>query len=201
MNDNKINIFPMGSHKSCKLPKRQTVGAAGFDLYAAVGGKLAPFQRMTVPCGFGIEIPKSTVALIKPRSGLAHKHGIDTLAGVIDSDYRGEVHTIIINLGENDFEWKAGDRIAQLVICEIHTDVEYHLTHTTTTERGAGGFGHTGTHDRQIDIEDQIGRYTHAEDLEDDELEAEDMSGSITPDFDEDRADAIGRNGNDGLHY
>ncbi len=130
------------------LPKYATTGSSGMDLHATVDNEftLKVGERALIPCGFQIEIPEGHEAQVRPRSGLAAKHGVTVLntPGTIDSDYRGEVKVILINLGKEDFLIKRGDRIAQMVIAPV-TRVELeHVESLSDTIRGAGGFGHTG---------------------------------------------------------
>lgn len=132
------------------LPARQTAGAAGMDLVAALSPDdvmvLAPGQRGLVPCGFAIALPEGYEAQIRPRSGLAVKFGVTVLnaPGTIDADYRGEVMVPLINLGQDDFAVRRGDRIAQMVVAPV-SDVRFRLEETLDdTERGSGGFGSTG---------------------------------------------------------
>jgi deoxyuridine 5''-triphosphate nucleotidohydrolase (dut) len=133
------------------LPSYETAGAAGMDLRAAVSVEepivLAPGKRILVPTGFVFEIPSGYEVQIRPRSGLAFKHGITCLntPGTIDSDYRGEVKVLLVNLGEEDFTITRGMRIAQMVVAPVVQAAVSEATTTSDTERGAGGFGSTGT--------------------------------------------------------
>ena len=119
------------------------------DICAAVLDELqvAPGETVLVPTGFQMEIPPSFEAQVRPRSGLAVKHGIGVLnsPGTIDSDYRGEVKVILTNLGKHNFTVRRGDRIAQLVICPVICAEWEEVKAVDETPRGAGGFGHTGT--------------------------------------------------------
>lgn len=130
------------------LPTYQTQGASGIDLLAAVDSPvvLKPGQRSLIPTGISISLPLGTEAQVRPRSGLALKHGITMLnsPGTIDSDYRGEIKVIAINLGQEDFIVERGLRIAQLVIAEVVKAVWLVADNLDTTHRSAGGFGHTG---------------------------------------------------------
>ncbi|ATN32697.1 deoxyuridine 5'-triphosphate nucleotidohydrolase [Rhizobium sp. ACO-34A] len=132
------------------LPAYETAGAAGMDLRAAVADDqpmtLAPGQRALVPTGFVMEIPEGFEAQIRPRSGLAFKNGITCLntPGTIDSDYRGEVKVLLINLGDEPFEITRGMRIAQTIIAPVTQVRVQEVTEASTTDRGAGGFGSTG---------------------------------------------------------
>lgn len=130
------------------LPTRATPGAAGFDLSAAVESEqvLAPGERALVPTGFAIALPPGYEAQIRGRSGLALRHGIflPNAPGTIDSDYRGQIHVILMNGGEEPFVVERGDRIAQLVVARV-VDAEWvEVDDLDDTERGDGGFGHTG---------------------------------------------------------
>ena len=131
------------------IPAYETVNSAGMDLRAYLpDGELVikPMQRALVPTGLFMEIPVGYEGQVRPRSGLAIKSGITVLnsPGTIDADYRGEVKVILINLSDTDFVIKSGDRIAQLVIAK-HEQMEVVEVQTLSeTERGAGGFGHTG---------------------------------------------------------
>ncbi len=131
------------------LPEKQTIGASGWDLRAAVAEDIPikPLKRAVVPTGIFLSIPKGIEGQVRPRSGLAAKHGITLLnsPGTIDSDYRGEIRVIMINLGSAEFVVRRGDRIAQIIFARCE-DVEVELvSELEGTERGAGGFGSTGT--------------------------------------------------------
>eukprot|EP00793_Prasinoderma_coloniale_P002794 PRCOL_00002276-RA len=132
-----------------KLPVRGSKGAAGYDLAAAEPTTIAAGGRGIVKTGLAIAIPEGTYARIAPRSGLAVKKGINTGAGVVDYDYRGEVGVVLFNHGTEDFEVAAGDRVAQLILERIATPevVEVAEGGLDETERGAGGYGSTGVSD------------------------------------------------------
>ncbi len=128
------------------LPSRQTRGSAGFDLHAAEETMVLAHGFGSVGTGLAIELPEKTEAQVRPRSGLAAKHGIGVLnsPGTIDSDYRGEIRVILFNTSDRDHKIQRGDRIAQLVFCVL-TDVELvEADSLSETDRGPGGFGHTG---------------------------------------------------------
>jgi dUTP pyrophosphatase len=125
-------------------PTYGSAGAAGADLRAATGRTLAPGERAAVPTGVRLEIPAGHVGLVWPRSGLAVSHGIDTLAGVIDSDYRGEVRVLLVNHGREPFTVAAGDRIAQLLIQKVEHATFVETAELAATARGSAGFGSTG---------------------------------------------------------
>jgi dUTP pyrophosphatase len=135
------------SHHS--LPSYSTEHSAGMDLRANLDAPLTlmPGQRVLVPTGLFLELPEGTEAQVRPRSGLAFKHGVTVLnaPGTIDADYRGEVGVLLINHGLEPFEVKDGERIAQLVVARYERVQLIGTDDIRTTERGAGGFGHTGT--------------------------------------------------------
>ena len=131
------------------LPGYETFNSAGMDLRAYLPeGQMVikPLQRALIPTGLFMEIPVGYEGQVRPRSGLAIKSGITVLnsPGTIDADYRGEVKVILINLSENDFVINSGDRIAQLVIAKCEQTEVVEVETLSETERGAGGFGHTG---------------------------------------------------------
>ena len=127
------------------IPKRATEGSAGLDISSSVDMFIPSHKWLAVPTGISIMVPKDCYARWAPRSGLAFKYGIQVGAGVIDSDYTGEIKVILFNHGENDFTIKTGDRIAQLIFEKIFTDDLQEVEELVKTERGAGGFGSTGT--------------------------------------------------------
>jgi len=131
-----------------KLPAYETKGSAGVDLQAYVENPmvLKPLERALVPTGISIELPEGYEAQVRARSGLAIKHGISLVNGIgtIDSDYRGEIKVILINLGDKEFIVNSGDRVAQMVFIK-HEQADFELVEELNeTERGTGGFGHTG---------------------------------------------------------
>ena len=126
------------------IPKRSSSGAAGYDIYADDCGVIPSYTLWAIPTGWAMEMPNGYHAEIRPRSGLAVKYGIDTLAGVIDSDYRGEVKVVLINHLQEDFTVSAGDRIAQLVFRKHETPNIMLVDELGDSVRGAGGFGSTG---------------------------------------------------------
>ena len=141
----KIKIVNKSKHA---LPEYATVHSAGMDLRANldVAITLKPLERKLVPTGLYIELPEGYEAQIRPRSGLAIKKGITVLnsPGTIDADYRGEICVILINLSSDDFVIEDGERICQMVIA-AHAQAQWHQVEVLgETERGAGGFGHTG---------------------------------------------------------
>jgi dUTP pyrophosphatase len=140
-----INIVNLSKHP---LPNYETSASAGMDLRANLDEHivLKPMERKLIPTGLSIELPIGFEAQIRPRSGLAYKFGISIVnsPGTIDADYRGEIKVLLINLSQEDFYVNNGDRIAQMVIAK-HEIAEWTLaTQLSETERGAGGYGHTG---------------------------------------------------------
>jgi len=138
-----IQLQRIGAH-DLPLPKQATGGAAGFDLQSNEYVILYPGQRLAIPTGFAWAIPLGQVGMIRPRSGLAVRSGIDVLAGVIDADYRGEVAVVLINHGDRPLDIEAGDRIAQMVVQPCMVGVTVECDELPSTERGNGGFGSTG---------------------------------------------------------
>lgn len=131
-------------------PRYHSSGAAGADLVAALHPQrpitIAPGARMLVPCGFAMALPPGYEAQVRPRSGLAARHGVTVLnaPGTIDADYRGEVSVLLVNLGAEDFVVRRGERIAQLVVAPVGVAVFEARETLDETERGNGGFGSTG---------------------------------------------------------
>jgi len=130
------------------LPHYMTAGSAGVDLYAAVENtvNIAPGMRTLVPTGIAIALPEGYEAQIRPRSGLAIKHGLTLLnsPGTIDCDYRGEIKLIVINLGDKEYILQRGERIAQMVFSRVEKGEFLEVDILDETARGSGGFGHTG---------------------------------------------------------
>ena len=142
----KLNIVNKSDNA---MPAYETANSAGMDLRAYLpDGELVikPMQRILVPTGLFMEIPVGYEGQVRPSSGLAIKSGITVLnsPGTIDADYRGEVKVILVNLSDTDFVIKSGDRIAQLVIAKHEQPDVVEVQTLSETERGAGGFGHTG---------------------------------------------------------
>lgn len=132
-----------------RVPKYASAYSSGMDLHAALAKplRLKPGQRWLIPTGLAVEIPIGFEGQVRPRSGLALKHGISIVnaPGTIDADYRGEIGVILINLGQKIFTVNPGDRIAQLVFSPVHRAVLVEKKDLKKTKRGTGGFGHTGT--------------------------------------------------------
>ena len=132
-----------------KLPAYETASSAGMDLRAYLPEgpiTLKPMQRTLIPTGLFMEIPEGYEGQVRPRSGLAKKNGITVLntPGTIDADYRGEVKIILINLSDTDFVINSGERVAQIVFAKCEQMEVVNVETLNETERGAGGFGHTG---------------------------------------------------------
>ena len=144
----RIKRLPHG--QDLALPAYATHGAAGMDVLAAEDVTLAPGARHAVATGFSVAIPPGYEIQVRPRSGLALKHGISVpnTPGTIDSDYRGELRVIVINHGADSFAIARGDRIAQLVLAPVTQAIWEEVAELDDTERGAGGFGSTGGHAR-----------------------------------------------------
>jgi len=136
------------NQSSNPLPAYETAGSAGMDLRANLTEPLVlkPLQRTIVPTGLFIELPDGFEAQVRPRSGLAIKHGITCLnsPGTVDSDYRGEIKIILVNLSGEDQTLHHGDRIAQMIISRVEQAQWQQVTVLAETKRGGGGFGHTG---------------------------------------------------------
>jgi dUTP pyrophosphatase len=141
-----ISIKRLDYGEGLPLPSYATPGAAGLDVVAAENLILAPGARHAVATGFAIAIPQGYEVQVRPRSGLALRHGITCLntPGTIDSDYRGEVRVILANLGSEPFEIRRGERIAQLVPAPVQRAAFREVDELDSTERGSGGFGSTG---------------------------------------------------------
>ena len=133
---------------SAVLPRYMTEGAAGMDLSSAADAAIvvAPGQRLGVPTGWSMELPTGYEAQVRPRSGLALRHGITVVnaPGTIDSDYRGEIVVLLVNLGSQPYTIAPGDRVAQMVIAPVVQARVEEVAELSQTVRGVGGFGHTG---------------------------------------------------------
>lgn len=140
-----IKIINKSEHP---LPQYETAHAAGMDLRAFLIEEiiLKPLQRQLIPTGLFIELPVGYEAQIRPRSGLAFKHGISIVnsPGTIDADYRGEIKVLLVNLSDTDFRVANGERIAQMVVAKHETVVWHVADELSETQRGEGGYGHTG---------------------------------------------------------
>ena len=144
----RINVVRLAHGRGLPLPAYQSEGAAGLDLLAAVEHplRLKPGERALVPTGLVVELPLGFEAQVRPRSGLAFRHGVTVLnsPGTIDADYRGEVQVLLVNLGKASFSIARGERIAQLVVQRVEQVRLTEVKSASTTARGAGGFGSTG---------------------------------------------------------
>ncbi|MBO7746602.1 dUTP diphosphatase [Paenibacillus sp. MWE-103] len=143
-----VSIKRLPGNEDIPLPRKMSELAAGFDLHAAVTEPetLQPGERKLFPTGFAMAMPAGLEAQIRPRSGLAFKHGITCLnsPGTIDADYRGEVKVLLINLGQQPFAIERGERIAQMLFQLVPEVAITEAAELPETVRGAGGFGHTG---------------------------------------------------------
>ena len=146
----KVDILQLPHGEGLALPAYQSTDAAGLDLLAAVPEEapllLAPGKHAMVPTGLAIALPSGFEAQVRPRSGLAAKHGVTVLnsPGTIDADYRGEISVILVNHGEAPFAIRRGARIAQMVIAPVVQAKLVPVANLSTTDRGSGGFGSTG---------------------------------------------------------
>ena len=143
-----VKILVKKFDKNIKLPTYKTSGSSGMDLVAYIKNKITinPGKTAMIPTGIAIAIPKNYEIQIRPRSGLAAKKGISVLntPGTVDSDYRGEIKIILINLSKKSFVVKSGDRVAQMVLCPITKGKLQEVKNLPKTVRGKGGFGSTG---------------------------------------------------------
>ena len=139
-----FNVKVKRIHPAAKLPARGTNWSAGADLCCLEAFTLGPGERKSVPTGLIVEIPPGWYGRVAPRSGLAARHGVDTLAGVVDPDFRGELMALIVNTGEAPVSFDAGARIAQLIIERAAVCDYVWADELSATERGDGGFGSTG---------------------------------------------------------
>ena len=143
-------IVKIVNQSSFPLPEYATVHSAGLDLRANISEplELKPLQRLLIPTGLFIELPEGFEAQVRPRSGLAVKHGISIVntPGTIDPDYRGEIKVVLVNLSDTTFVLNPGERIAQMIIARFEHITWIQVEKLAITARGDGGFGHTGTH-------------------------------------------------------
>lgn len=143
-----IKIKKLDGYNDLPLPQKMSDYASGYDIYAAIEEPviLKPGERRLIPTGFSLEMPPGIEAQIRPRSGLALRNGITMVntPGTIDADYRGHVQIILINLGEEDFTINRGERLAQLVFMQLPEVSLTLVAEVSDSNRGAGGFGHTG---------------------------------------------------------
>ncbi|RIY00820.1 dUTP diphosphatase [Aureimonas flava] len=144
----RIGIRRLPHAEGLDLPAYQSAGAAGADIRAAVHEPLvlAPLARALVPTGLVMDIPEGWEVQVRPRSGLAARHGVTVLnsPGTVDSDYRGEVMAILVNFGSEPFTVARGERIAQIVVAPVSQALFQAVDEVSASERGAGGFGSTG---------------------------------------------------------
>lgn len=150
MSDVPVQVKRLPHGEGLELPAYATAGAAGMDVVSAEDALLAPGERHAVATGLSLAIPPGYEIQVRPRSGLALKHGIAVAntPGTIDSDYRGELKVILANHGRENFAIARGDRIAQLVLAPVTRAAWEEVEELDATERGVGGFGSTGGHAR-----------------------------------------------------
>jgi deoxyuridine 5'-triphosphate nucleotidohydrolase len=139
-----MKIYIKKLREDAQLPTRGSTQAAGLDLYSVEEKVIAPGHRALVKTGISVAVEQGTYFRIAPRSGLALKHGIDTMAGVVDSDYRGEICVILVNLADTPFSVMKGDRIAQGIVEIIQLADVVEVENLDSTTRGTNGFGSTG---------------------------------------------------------
>ena len=143
-----VKILVKKFDKNVKLPAYKTPGSSGMDLVAHIKNKIAiyPGKTVLIPSGIAVAIPKNYEIQIRPRSGLAATKGISVLntPGTVDSDYRGEIKIILINLSKKSFVVKSGDRVAQMILCPVAKGKLWEVKNLPKTARGKGGFGSTG---------------------------------------------------------
>ena len=148
MEEIKIHVKRLRQHPSIPLPQYMTEGSSGMDLFAFLEKEvtLEPGERRLIPTGISVAIPEGFEGQIRPRSGLAVRHGIGVVngPGTIDADYRGEISVLLINFGHVPFTVYHGDRIAQMVISRVYRAIFEELNELPPTGRQEGGFGHTG---------------------------------------------------------
>ncbi len=142
----KVRFRRLAHGAGLALPSAASAGSAGLDLRAAAAAELAPGDRLLVPTGFAIELPAGYEGQVRPRSGLAARHGVTVVnaPGTIDSDYRGELKVALVNLGREAYRLRRGERVAQLVVAPVARVVVEEADELGPTARGAGGFGSTG---------------------------------------------------------
>jgi dUTP diphosphatase len=145
----KLRVLRLPAARDLPLPAPASAGSSGFDLRAAIDGELTlrPGERLLVPTGLAVEIPAGWEGQVRPRSGLALRHGIGMVnaPGTIDSDYRGEVGVVLVNHGREPFVVRRGERIAQLVVAPVVQAAFREVAALAGSARGDGGFGSTGT--------------------------------------------------------
>lgn len=146
----RVNVKRLAHGAGLPLPRQQTAGAAGLDLCAAIDAEetmtIAPGDYVMVPTGLSIALPEGFEAQIRPRSGLAAKHGVTVLnsPGTVDADYRGEVKILLINHGREPFSLRRGERVAQMIVAPVSAVELVEVHELDATERGTGGHGSTG---------------------------------------------------------
>jgi dUTP pyrophosphatase len=145
-----LKVMVLEGRPELPLPSYQTAGASGMDVPAARAARIEPGRWVAVGTGLALEIPPGFEVQVRPRSGLAARHGVTVLnaPGTIDADYRGELQVLLVNHGSAPFDVAVGDRIAQLVVAPVVQAAVEVVEALSSSERGAGGFGHTGVRQR-----------------------------------------------------
>ena len=131
-------------HPDAKIPQYAHIGDAGFDVYVPEKVIVMPGERKTIPLGLALEIPEGHAGLLLDKSGLSHKHGIQSFGGIIDSGYRGEFHAGIMNMSDKPYTFEKGDKIIQMLIMPVTTVEIEEATELSPSNRGDGRFGSTG---------------------------------------------------------
>ncbi|MBU1702526.1 MAG: dUTP diphosphatase [Candidatus Eisenbacteria bacterium] len=151
---NSIRIAVQRLSPRAQLPRRQTAGASGWDLHACLEEDqvIQPGARAAIPSGIAVAVPEGYELQIRPRSGLAWRQGVTIVntPGTIDADYRGEIKILLVNLGSEPFRVRHGDRVGQMILSSVPAGILEEVEELSATERGAGGFGHTGLGDGEI---------------------------------------------------
>jgi len=176
-------LYVKFNHKDAIMPFRATKESAGVDLFSCENGNIEPHSKKMIDIGLSVKIPEGYYGRIAPRSGLAVRHSIDVGAGVIDSDYRGNINVILFNHGDERFKYNKGDKLAQLIIEKIALVEPVSIEYLDYTERGINGFGSTGISNNYIGI-----NYNY-EEISDSEEETIDIEEEETIDTEEETID------------
>ena len=164
-------LYVKFNHKDAIMPFRATKESAGVDLFSCDDGNIEPHSKKMIDIGLSVKIPEGYYGRIAPRSGLAMRHSIDVGAGVIDSDYRGNINVILFNHGDEKFKYNKGDKLAQLIIEKIALVEPFGIDSLDNTERGINGFGSTGISNNNIGINYNYEEITDSEEENNDKEE------------------------------
>ena len=164
-------LYVKFNHKDAIMPFRATKESAGVDLFSCHDGNIEPHSKRMIDIGLSVKIPEGYYGRIAPRSGLAVRHSIDVGAGVIDSDYRGNINVILFNHGDEKFKYNKGDKLAQLIIEKIALVEPFGIDSLDNTERGINGFGSTGISNNNIGINYNYEKITDSEEENNDKEE------------------------------